>query len=123
MKKYISILKLLLEKLKYNHLATGSSYKVLTWKFLASKVFQPDILNIYFLNEEDTCFCLVSQRHKDVERMYKTFSILSDLIQLYFQIYIILNLDKTIPRALSGFKSIWSMILAADSSVMHFSTF
>lgn len=55
--------------------------------------------------------------------MYKTFSILSDLIQLYFQIYIILNLDKTIPRGLSGFKSISSMILAADSSVMHFSTF
>ena len=34
--------------------------------------------------------------------MYKTFSTLFHLIRLYFQIYIILNLGKTIPRALSG---------------------
>lgn len=41
-----------------------------------------------------------------MEKVYKTFSILFDLILLYFQIYVILNLGKTIPRVLSGFKSI-----------------
>lgn len=34
-----------------------------------------------------------------------------------------LNLGKTIPRAQSGLKSIWSMIFVTDSFVMHYNTF
>lgn len=68
-------------------------------------------------------FMVIYKQRGCGERVYKTFSILFDPILLYFQVYIILNLGKTIPRVLSGFKSIWSMILATDSSVMHYNTF
>lgn len=42
------MLKSYLEKLKYNHLAAGASYNALIQNFMASNIFQSDILNIYF---------------------------------------------------------------------------
>lgn len=53
----------------------------------------------------------------------ETFSVLFDLVQLHLEIYTMLNLGGTISRALSGFKSIWSMISASDSSVLRDGTF
>ena len=80
---------------------------------MVSKISQPDILNIYILTVEENVLYYESKIHRSImivlrEFMYmvmykmvwvyKTFSILFDPILLLFQIYVISNLDKTIPR-------------------------